>query len=109
MKTTMQARRQFLWLLRATAVSAGAARAATPAAAAAAMVDEKDPTATSLGYVADAVRVDKARFKQYAAGQTCGTCQLYSGAAGAASGPCPIYSGKSVAAKGWCSAYVKKA
>lgn len=99
----MQHRRTFLWLLPAAALGAGAVRAATP------MVDEKDATAASLGYVADAARADKTKFKQYAAGQACSNCQLYQGAAGSASGPCPIYGGKSVAAKGWCSAYVKKA
>lgn len=101
----MQDRRQFLWLLPAAALSATAARAAPPAP----MVDEKDPTAASLGYVADAARADKAKFKQYAAGQACSNCQLYGGAPGSASGPCPIYGGKPVSAKGWCSAYVKKA
>lgn len=109
MNSTNQERRAFLWMVPAAALAAGAARAATPAAPAAPMVDEKDPAATGLGYVADAARIDKARFKQYAAGQQCTSCQLYGGAAGSANGPCPIYPGKSVAAKGWCSAYVKKA
>lgn len=72
------------------------------------MVDEKDPAAKSLGYVADASRVDKARFKQYAAGQACATCQLYQGGK-AASGACPIFPGKHVSAKGWCGSFVKKA
>lgn len=105
MKTTMPCRREFLWLLPAAALAASAARAAAPGPT----VDEKDPTAASLGYVTDATRADKTRFKQYAAGQSCASCQLYAGATGSASGPCPLYGGKSVAAKGWCSAYVKKA
>jgi hypothetical protein len=53
--------------------------------------------------------VDKAKFKTFAPGQECTTCQLYQGKAGAASGPCPLFAGKHVAAKGWCSAWAKKA
>jgi hypothetical protein len=73
------------------------------------MLDEKDPTAQSLGYKADATKVDKTKFKQYAAGQTCANCQLYQGKPTDASAACPIFTGKSVAGKGWCSAYAKKA
>jgi len=72
------------------------------------MVEEKDPTAASLGYVADASKVDKAKYPKYAAGQACHSCALFQGKAGAASGPCPIFAGKQVAAKGWCSAFAKK-
>ncbi len=99
-----------------TPAPAPAATAATPAPVAAAtpagslpMLDEKDPTAVGLGYVADAGRVDKARYASFVAGSACASCQLYQGAAGAESGPCSLFSGKAVAAKGWCSAYVKKA
>jgi len=80
-----------------------------PGAAQAPMVDEKDPQAAALGYVADATRADKAKYPRYAPGQACATCQLYQGKAGDASGPCPLYAGKQVAAKGWCSAWAKKA
>ena len=72
-------------------------------------VDENDPTAQGLGYKHDATKADKAKFKQYAAGQTCGNCQLFQGKPTDAWGPCPIFTGKQVNAKGWCSAYVKKA
>ena len=72
-------------------------------------VDEKDAAAQSLGYKQDATKVDKAKFKQYAAGQQCSNCQLFQGKAADASGPCPIFAGKVVNSKGWCSAYVKKA
>ena len=34
-----------------------------------AMVDEKDPQAVALGYVADAKRVDPKKFPKFAAGQ----------------------------------------
>lgn len=100
----MATRRDMLILIPALSFAAWQARAAG-----AAMLDEKDPTALSLGYVADAGKADKAKYKQFAAGQNCGNCQLYQGAAGSAAGACPIYGGKQVSAKGWCSAYVKKA
>jgi len=74
-----------------------------------ACVDEKDLQAVVLGYVADVARADKAKFPRYAAGQSCGTCQLYQGKAGDAAGPCPLFGAKQVSAKGWCSAYAKKA
>lgn len=73
------------------------------------MVDEKDPVAASLGYVADASKVDKAKYPKFVAGQGCHVCALYQGKAGAASGPCPLFAGKQVSVKGWCSAFAKKA
>lgn len=72
------------------------------------VVDEKDAQAAALGYVADATKADKAKFKQYAAGNSCANCSLYQGKAGAPSGPCPLFPGKQVMAKGWCSAHAKK-
>jgi hypothetical protein len=72
-------------------------------------VAETEPVAASLGYVADASRADTAKYKTYAAGQSCAACALYAGKAGDAAGPCPIFGGRQVAAKGWCSAYAKKA
>jgi hypothetical protein len=72
-------------------------------------VDESDPMAQSLGYKADASKVDKAKFAKYAAGQDCGNCQFYQGKATDAFAPCPMFASKQVASKGWCNAYVKKA
>ena len=74
-----------------------------------AMVDEKDPQAAALGYVADAARVDAKKYPKYAAGQACSSCALYQGKAGDAGGLCPLFAGKQVGAKGWCSAWAKKA
>lgn len=73
------------------------------------LVDPKDPAAANLGYVADATKVDKAKFPKFAAGQNCGNCTLFQGKPADASGGCPIFPGKAVHTKGWCSAYVKKA
>lgn len=73
------------------------------------MLSEKDPAAVPLGYVADASKVDKAKFPKYAAGQACNNCMLYQGKLSDASAGCVLFAGKQVAGKGWCSAYVKKA
>lgn len=101
----MTSRRTFIMILP---VAGGLVAASAVRAQSAAPVSEKDPTAVSLGYVADATKADKAKYKQYAAGQQCGSCSLFQGTAGAADGPCPIFGGKLVSSKGWCSAYVKK-
>lgn len=96
----------------AAAPAAAPTPAVTPAPAAAAtgpMVDEKEPTAVGLGYVNDASKADKTKFKQYVAGSMCSNCALYQGAADSVQGPCPLFAGKQVAAKGWCSAWAKKA
>ncbi len=80
------------------------------ALAAGVLLAETDPQAQALGYKADAVTVDKAKYPKYAAGQTCAGCQLYQGKGSSdSSGPCPLFAGKIVEAKGWCSAWVKKA
>ncbi len=101
----MTSRRQFIQIVP---VAGAAALLAAAGTASAAMVDENDAQAKALGYVADAARVDKAKFKQFAAGQNCGNCALYQGGT-APAGKCALFPGKDVAAKGWCSAYAKKA
>jgi hypothetical protein len=83
--------------------------AAATAVTSGAMVDEKDVQAVALGYVDDAARADKVKFKSYVAGSQCSGCALYLGKAGDAAGGCPLFQGKNVAAKGWCSSWVKKA
>ncbi len=84
----------------------GSVFAATAAQAQA--LDEKDPQAVALGYVADAKKADAKKFPKYAADQKCSNCGLYQGGA-AATGGCPLFGTKQVAAAGWCSAWVKKA
>ena len=71
-------------------------------------LDEKDPQAVALGYVADATKTDTKKFPKYAAGQVCTNCALYQGKASDALGGCPWFAGKQVAGKGWCSAWAKK-
>jgi hypothetical protein len=102
----MTSRRSFIQIVPLAGALALCARGAL---AADAKVDEKDPQAAALGYVADAARTDKAKFARYAPGQNCGGCQLYQAKATDAFGACPLFGGKQVAGKGWCSAWAKKA
>ncbi|MEY8875317.1 MAG: high-potential iron-sulfur protein [Leptothrix sp. (in: b-proteobacteria)] len=100
----MQSTRR-VFLIAAAATGA----ALTTGARAQVKLDEKDPQAAALGYVADATKADTKKFPKYAAGQACSGCALYQGKAGDAAGACPLFAGKQVAAKGWCSAWAKKA
>jgi hypothetical protein len=100
----MTTRRRFIQIMPV----AGATLLAAGTAGAADMVGEKDQQAVALGYVADAAKVDKAKYKQYAAGQTCANCALYQGKATDPAGGCPLFGTKHVAGKGWCSAWAKK-
>lgn len=95
---------------RRTFLMAVAAGSALPSLAvqAQANVDEKDPQATALGYVADATRTDTKKFPKYAAGQLCSNCVLYQGKASDPSAGCPLFPGKQVAGNGWCSAWARK-
>lgn len=102
----MSTRREFIITLPAAGMAWGVSRRAF---AAAPMVDEKDPAAAGVGYVGDATKADKAKYKTYAAGQQCSGCALYQGKAGEAAAGCALFPGKQVAAKGWCSAFAKKA
>jgi hypothetical protein len=96
-------RRVFLMTL-----SAGAAGLGFVAHAQGALVDEKDPQAAALGYVADATKADVKKYPKYAAGQQCSTCALYQGKPADAQAGCPLFAGKQVVGKGWCSAWAKK-
>jgi High potential iron-sulfur protein len=95
-------RRTFLMTL-----AAGSA-ALTTAAQSQIKLDEKDPQAVGLGYVADATKTDAKKFPKYAAGQLCNNCAFYLGKASDAWGGCPLFAGKQVAGKGWCNAWAKK-
>lgn len=80
-------------------------------AAGAAMVSETDPQAKALGYVADASKVDTAKWPKRAgpegAKQFCNNCLLYNEGKESkeAQGPCRLFPGKAVAAKGWCNSW----
>ena len=70
------------------------------------MLDEADPTAVALKYVADATQADPAL---RAGERFCNNCALYTGAADSAAAPCSIFPGKQVASGGWCSVWAPKA
>ena len=90
-------------------VAVGSTAVIASQAMAQSMVNEKDPQAAALGYVADTTKVDAKKFPKHAAAQKCSNCQLYTGKPADASGGCALFAGKLVAGNGWCSAYVKKA
>jgi len=99
-------RRRFIKLTVAGLAAAPMAAALlSNTALAADMVNEADPTAKALNYVADATKSAKRTDKA----ATCATCTLYTGKADAADGPCGVFPGKAVSAKGWCSSWIKKA
>ena len=86
----------------------GSALAAAQAQAQVVKVDEKDPQAAALGYVADSAKADKKKYAAHKPDQKCSNCALYQGKAGEAAGGCPLFGAKQVAAGGWCSAWAKK-
>jgi hypothetical protein len=87
------------------ALFAGSALADTPPP----KVDEKDPTASALGYTSDAKRVDRKAYPMYQAGTTCANCSWYQGKPGdAAGGPCTFFPSKSVDPAGWCRMWTRK-
>ena len=98
-----------VFIIHAAAGASVLAASNAMAQAPAPMVNEKDPAAAGLGYVADTTKVDAKKYPKHSNEQQCSNCQLYAGKAKEAAGPCPLFAGKQVAAKGWCSAYVKKA
>lgn len=102
---TSSNRRVFLMQVAAC----GSVLAAAGAQAQAAKVDEKDPQAVALGYVADTTKADKKKFPKHDAAQKCNNCALYQGKATDAAGGCPLFGTKQVAGPGWCSAWAKKA
>jgi High potential iron-sulfur protein len=97
-------RRTFLMTLAAT----GAALSATRSLAQA-RLDEKDPQAAALGYVADSTKVDAKKFPKHDNAQLCNGCALWQSKPADAQGNCALFAGKQVNAKGWCSAWAKKA
>jgi hypothetical protein len=102
----MTTRRHFMMTL---VPAAAVLSVATSARAADAHVDEKDATATALGYKHDATKVDAKKYATFKAGNVCGNCQFFQGKPGEAWGGCPLLGGKQANAKGWCSGWAKKA
>ena len=90
-------------------VAAAGAALTVHRALAQATLDEKDPTAVALGYVADTGKADAKKYPNHAAAQKCSNCALWQSKPTDALGNCPLFAGKQVNANGWCSAWAKKA
>jgi hypothetical protein len=102
---TTSTRRVFMMQAVATGTALlGAAQAQAQAA----KVDEKDPQAVALGYVADTTKADAKKFTKHSKDQKCTNCALYQGKATDPWGGCPLFGTKQVAGPGWCSAWAKK-
>ncbi len=86
----------------------GAVLAAATQAQAQAKVDEKNPQAVALGYVADTTKADMKKFPKHTKDQKCSNCALYQGKPTDAWGGCPLFGTSQVAGAGWCSAWAKK-
>ncbi|CAN5556784.1 high-potential iron-sulfur protein [soil metagenome] len=77
------------------------------------MVAETEPMAKSLGYHADATKVDTKKWPKRAQpdgkAQFCHTCILFNGAKPTTDkeGACSLFAGKHVAAGGWCNSWAK--
>lgn len=99
MKASGQRRIVLQSLCCAAAFAAGMTRAQQP------MLEESDPTATSLGYREDSNKVDGAKYQRHAASQKCANCTLYQGKEADPAAACPLFAGKQVRGTGWCSAY----
>jgi len=72
-------------------------------------LDEKDPQAVALGYVADTARADAKKYPKHDKSQVCSGCALWQSKPTDAAGNCALFAGKPVSAKGWCSAWSRKA
>lgn len=90
-----------------TLATAGTALAATQAAAA--VLEEKDPQAVALGYVADTTKADGKKYPKHDKAQHCANCALWQSKPTDALGNCALFPGKQVHQQGWCSAWAKKA
>lgn len=98
-----------IFLIHAAVAGSALGAAQAHAQAAAPKLDEKDPQAVALGYVADTTKANQAKYPKHSNEQMCSGCQLYQGKGTDAAGLCPIFAGRQVAAKGWCSTYIRKA
>lgn len=70
-------------------------------------LDEKDPSAVTLGFINDAAKVDIKANPMYVRGETCANCQQFQGSRSAPRGGCVLFAGKSVPAGGWCKVWRK--
>ncbi|MET3179243.1 high-potential iron-sulfur protein [Variovorax sp. NFACC27] len=96
-------RRIFMLTLAATGAVACASSSFAQA-----LLDEKDPQAAALGYVADSAKADARKYPKHDNAQLCNGCALWQSKPTEAQGNCALFAGKQVSAKGWCSAWARK-
>jgi hypothetical protein len=89
-------------------LAAAGATVSAPSSFAQTRLDEKDPQAAALGYVADSPKADAKKFPKHDNAQLCSGCALWQSKPTDAQGNCALFAGKQVSAKGWCSAWSKK-
>jgi High potential iron-sulfur protein len=71
-------------------------------------LDASDPTATALGFVIDASKVDASVNPTFKAGQRCAACAQYQGKPTDAMAGCNLFVGHSVPSGGWCKVWVQR-
>jgi hypothetical protein len=101
----MTSRRRFIELVPVAGLGllgGGSASAQYP------RLEESDPKALAIGYVADAARVDPKKYPKYVPGEDCSTCQFYLTKPTEPWGPCTLFPRKLVAGKGWCDAFATR-
>jgi hypothetical protein len=69
---------------------------------------EDDAYAKSMGFKLNAADVDREKYTKFEEGQSCATCQLYSGKEGDELGPCSFFGKRLVPPTGWCRNYKPK-
>jgi hypothetical protein len=116
--STSNSRRGFLKITGLGLVAAALSKVVAPSTAGAQAVqavNEKDALAQSLGYHADAKKVDVKKWPKRAgaegAKQFCKTCLFYQAKgdpATTAEAPCQIFSGKTVKGGAWCNSWAEK-
>lgn len=97
-------RRTFMFSLAATGTVLSGTRSLAQA-----RLDEKDPQAVALSYVAESAKADAKKFPKHDNAQLCNGCALWQSKPADAQGNCALFPGKQVSAKGWCSAWARKA
>ena len=71
-------------------------------------LDETEKIAVTLGYYADATKVDASKFPTYKADQRCSNCEQVGGKDGEKWRSCKLVKDKLVAEGGWCKVWIKK-
>ena len=99
----MTSRRTFMMTVAATGAALAGAQASAQA-----VLDEKDPAAVGLGYVADTTKADAKKYPKHDNAQHCSACALWGSKPTDKLGNCALFAGKQVHAEGWCSAFAKK-